>query len=86
MSGDKCPGGKCPCLTVEAAVRQHTAGTGSAPTEFTEQLCDVIRPSRGETQPSGGVDDGLKPVDEVTGNVDRHRIAVDNLADLWSTK
>ena len=82
MSGG---GGKCPLATVEAAVRQHTAGTGSAPTEFTEQRCAVIRPSRGENQPSDGVDDELKPVDEVTGNAGRHRIAVVNLADRWST-
>ena len=39
----------------------------------------------GENQPSGGVDDGLKPVDEVTANAGRHRIAVVNLADRRST-
>ena len=85
MSGDKCPGGNVRSPPWRQRYAKHTAGTGSALAEFKEQWCDVIRPSRGENQPSGGVDDGLKPVDEVTGNAGRLRIAVVNLFDLWST-
>ena len=52
----------------------HTAGTDCALVVSTNEInrafvwCDLIRPSRGENWPSGGVDNGLEPVHAVAGN------------------
>ena len=40
--------------------------------EFTEQWCDVIRPSRGDNQLSGGIEDGLELVHDVIENASQH--------------
>ena len=71
---------------VQTAVRQNTETKpytlwDPQPVKIAEQRRDVFGSPRREDESGSGVEDGLKSIQEVTGNTDQYCVAVIDFAD-----